>query len=139
MDVRRSPHSSRASITRSRSWRWGRSPSKPSGGGANSAAPGTSAIRLRGERPNSAPDSEIWSPEVYSLPTMIEALVSPAARTTAHPLDRLDTPALLLDADKLERNCRAMRERTDKHHVTLRPHVKTGKSVEVAQCALGAA
>ncbi len=70
---------------------------------------------------------------------MIEALVAPAARTAIHPLERLDTPALLLDADKLERNCRAMRERMDKHHVTLRPHVKTGKSVEVAQCALGAA
>jgi D-serine deaminase-like pyridoxal phosphate-dependent protein len=69
---------------------------------------------------------------------MIEALVSPASRTVAHPLESLDTPALLLDADKLERNCRAMRERMDKHHVTLRPHVKTGKSVEVAQCALGA-
>lgn len=70
---------------------------------------------------------------------MIEILATPTTRTTAHPLERLDTPALLLDADQLERNCRAMRERMDKHHVSLRPHVKTGKSVEVAQCALGAA
>jgi D-serine deaminase-like pyridoxal phosphate-dependent protein len=70
---------------------------------------------------------------------MIETAASPAVRSTVHPLERLDTPALLLDADKLERNCRAMRERMDRHHVTLRPHVKTGKSVEVAQCALGAA
>jgi len=70
---------------------------------------------------------------------MIETIATPAVRGTVHPLERLDTPALLLDADKLERNCRAMRERMDRHHVTLRPHVKTGKSVEVAQCALGAA
>jgi D-serine deaminase-like pyridoxal phosphate-dependent protein len=70
---------------------------------------------------------------------MIETFASPTVRTSAHPLERLDTPALLLDADQLERNCRAMRERMDKHHVTLRPHVKTGKSVEVAQRALGAA
>ncbi|HET7731336.1 MAG TPA: alanine racemase [Usitatibacter sp.] len=50
----------------------------------------------------------------------------------------LETPALLLDAGKLERNCRRMRERLHSHGVVMRPHVKTGKSVEVAQAALGA-
>jgi D-serine deaminase-like pyridoxal phosphate-dependent protein len=70
---------------------------------------------------------------------MIEALASPGTRAAARPLDALDTPTLLLDAGKLEQNCRAMRERMDRHHVTLRPHVKTAKSVEVAQRALGAA
>jgi D-serine deaminase-like pyridoxal phosphate-dependent protein len=53
-------------------------------------------------------------------------------------LDDLDTPALLLDAEKLERNCRRMRERVHSHGVVLRPHVKTAKSVEVAQLALDA-
>ena len=53
-------------------------------------------------------------------------------------LESLDTPALLLDADKLERNCRAMRERLAAHGVALRPHVKTAKSVEVARRALDA-
>ncbi len=53
-------------------------------------------------------------------------------------LDALDTPALLLDAAKLERNCARMRERVGAHGVMLRPHVKTAKNVEVAQCALGA-
>ena len=53
-------------------------------------------------------------------------------------LESLDTPALLLDADKLERNCRAMRERLAAHGVALRPHVKTAKSVEVARLALDA-
>jgi len=53
-------------------------------------------------------------------------------------LDSLDTPALLLDAAKLERNCRAMRERLAHHGVALRPHVKTAKSVEVARRALDA-
>ncbi len=52
-------------------------------------------------------------------------------------LDTLDTPALLLDAAKLDRNCTAMRERLRAHGVALRPHVKTGKCVEVAQSALG--
>jgi D-serine deaminase-like pyridoxal phosphate-dependent protein len=53
-------------------------------------------------------------------------------------LDDLDTPALLLDAVKLERNCEAMRRRVQSHGVVLRPHVKTAKSVDVTQRALDA-
>ena len=50
----------------------------------------------------------------------------------------VDTPALILDAAKVERNCRRMRERMQAHGVALRPHVKTAKCVEVTQLALGA-
>src|SRR5258706_14268616 len=50
----------------------------------------------------------------------------------------LDTPALLLDRAKLDRNCEAMRRRVHPHGVVLRPHVKTAKSVEVTQRALDA-
>jgi D-serine deaminase-like pyridoxal phosphate-dependent protein len=53
-------------------------------------------------------------------------------------LESLDTPALLLDAQKLERNCRRMRERLHAEGVMLRPHVKTAKCVEVARIALDA-
>jgi D-serine deaminase-like pyridoxal phosphate-dependent protein len=53
-------------------------------------------------------------------------------------LDHLDTPALLLDAARLERNCRGMRERIRSKGVLLRPHVKTAKNVEVTQIALDA-
>lgn len=53
-------------------------------------------------------------------------------------LETLETPSLLLDEAKLERNCRRMRERVEGQGVLLRPHVKTAKSVEVAQRALGA-
>jgi D-serine deaminase-like pyridoxal phosphate-dependent protein len=53
-------------------------------------------------------------------------------------LKDLDTPALLLDIEKLERNCEAMRRRVNSHGVALRPHVKTAKSVEVVQRALDA-
>jgi D-serine deaminase-like pyridoxal phosphate-dependent protein len=54
-------------------------------------------------------------------------------------LEDIDTPALLLDREKLERNCRRMRERLRSHNVAMRPHVKTAKSVEVTQTALDAA
>ena len=53
-------------------------------------------------------------------------------------LQDLDTPSLLLDKAKLERNCDSMRTRVHSRGVVLRPHVKTAKSVEVVQRALGA-
>jgi D-serine deaminase-like pyridoxal phosphate-dependent protein len=52
--------------------------------------------------------------------------------------ENIETPALILDADKLEANCRRMRDRLQSHGVVLRPHVKTAKSVEVTQRALDA-
>ena len=48
-------------------------------------------------------------------------------------LDRLPTPALVLDLDVLENNVRTMAERADRLGVRLRPHVKTHKSPEVAE------
>ena len=53
-------------------------------------------------------------------------------------LERLETPSLLLDAARLERNCARMRERVQGSGAMLRPHVKTAKSVEVVQRALDA-
>lgn len=52
----------------------------------------------------------------------------------------LPTPALLLDLDVLERNLRDMAERARDLGVSLRPHVKTHKCVEIAmgQRELGA-
>jgi D-serine deaminase-like pyridoxal phosphate-dependent protein len=52
-------------------------------------------------------------------------------------LEGLETPRLLLDADRLARNCAAMRERCGALGVALRPHLKTAKSLEVAHVALG--
>jgi D-serine deaminase-like pyridoxal phosphate-dependent protein len=49
------------------------------------------------------------------------------------PLDRLDTPCLLLDAARMERNIVRLRRRLDSHGVMLRPHLKTAKSIEVAK------
>src|SRR2546423_6391377 len=53
-------------------------------------------------------------------------------------LDSIETPALLLEEEKMERNCRRMREKLHSAGVVLRPHVKTAKSVEVTQRALDA-
>ena len=48
----------------------------------------------------------------------------------------LETPALILDAGRLERNLARMRDRLAAHGVALRPHVKTAKSIDVVRRAL---
>ncbi len=54
-------------------------------------------------------------------------------------LDQLETPALVLDAAKLERNVARMRAKTQALGVSLRPHVKTPKCIEVARLSTAAA
>lgn len=49
----------------------------------------------------------------------------------------IETPALILDEERLKRNTRRMLEHCAAQGVTLRPHVKTCKSVEVARLATG--
>jgi D-serine deaminase-like pyridoxal phosphate-dependent protein len=51
----------------------------------------------------------------------------------------LPTPALILDKGKLERNAVRMRQRVAQLGVTLRPHVKTSKSIDVLRILSGGA
>src|SRR6202161_68475 len=53
---------------------------------------------------------------------------------------RLQTPALVIDLDILERNIAHMADHARRHGVNLRPHAKTHKSAEIArrQMAAGA-
>jgi D-serine deaminase-like pyridoxal phosphate-dependent protein len=55
------------------------------------------------------------------------------AEPIATTLQELATPCLVLDADRMERNIGRLRGRLDGLGVALRPHLKTGKSVEVAR------
>jgi D-serine deaminase-like pyridoxal phosphate-dependent protein len=50
-------------------------------------------------------------------------------------LTDLPTPSLILDLDRVERNCGRMINRAAELGVTLRPHLKTAKSAEVARLA----
>ena len=52
-------------------------------------------------------------------------------------LQDLPTPSLLLERERIVRNCQRMREKAQRSGVILRPHVKTHKTVEGAraQCA----
>ena len=69
---------------------------------------------------------------------MTETFDTLETRPAADAFRSLDTPALLLDGERLERNCDRMRERLAAQRVALRPHVKTAKCVEVAVTALRA-
>src|SRR5690349_13491504 len=53
---------------------------------------------------------------------------------------KLQTPALVIDLDVMERNIAKMAEHAKKHGISLRPHSKTHKSIEIAkrQIAAGA-
>ncbi len=55
-------------------------------------------------------------------------------------IDDLDTPAVLIDLDKVEANLARAQAYADRHGLALRPHVKTHKIPELArrQVALGA-
>ena len=63
--------------------------------------------------------------------TMLGSQVNPALAT-------LETPALLLDASKMDRNIERMRARLARHKVSFRPHVKTNKCMQVTQRLLDA-
>ncbi len=56
---------------------------------------------------------------------------------TTPDLSRLETPCLLLEHERLQRNATAMLEKAARHGLYLRPHVKTSKCVEVAEIATG--
>jgi D-serine deaminase-like pyridoxal phosphate-dependent protein len=53
--------------------------------------------------------------------------------TTADALSRLDTPALIVDEARMLRNVARLRAHLDRLGVTLRPHLKTVKSVDAAR------
>lgn len=56
------------------------------------------------------------------------------------PVAALDTPCLVVDLDRMERNLRDWQADIDRYHTKLRPHIKTHKVPEIAlqQMKLGA-
>ena len=47
-------------------------------------------------------------------------------------LESIETPAVLLDRYKLAANIEKMQDLANAHHVKLRPHIKTHKSIQIA-------
>ncbi|WP_029013261.1 alanine racemase [Niveispirillum irakense] len=65
--------------------------------------------------------------------THADTLTNPDTATGPVRLADLETPCLILDADRMERNIARLRQRLASLGVSLRPHLKTAKSVEVAR------
>ena len=61
----------------------------------------------------------------------MNARARPAARV-GDPVAAVDTPALVIDLDAMERNCAAMAAFAKAHRVALRPHAKLHKSAAIA-------
>jgi D-serine deaminase-like pyridoxal phosphate-dependent protein len=61
----------------------------------------------------------------------------PSQKTASDTLAALDTPALVLDMEKAERNIARLRKHLSPFGVTLRPHVKTAKSIDVVRRLFG--
>lgn len=69
--------------------------------------------------------------------TYAEFQTKPEPEVEPLRLADLETPCLLLDADRMDRNIARLRQRLDALGVTLRPHLKTAKSVDVARRVMG--
>jgi len=60
------------------------------------------------------------------------------AAMVGDPVDAIDTPALVIDLDAMERNLAAMAAFARKHGIRLRPHAKMHKSGAIAQLQMQA-
>jgi D-serine deaminase-like pyridoxal phosphate-dependent protein len=56
----------------------------------------------------------------------------------SEPLSEIETPAVVIDRTRLQRNITGMQQLADARGVRLRPHVKTHKCLEIAQLQLAA-
>jgi D-serine deaminase-like pyridoxal phosphate-dependent protein len=64
---------------------------------------------------------------------MTQTLLRPSQANAAESLETIETPALVLDITKVDRNIARLRAHLASLGVAFRPHVKTAKSVDVAR------
>lgn len=64
---------------------------------------------------------------------MLETLIKKSTEEKVTTLDSIETPALILDVTKVDRNISRLTRRLAGQGVSFRPHVKTAKSIDVAR------
>ncbi|MBC7609781.1 MAG: DSD1 family PLP-dependent enzyme [Polaromonas sp.] len=69
---------------------------------------------------------------------MPDTLMNDLQDLMGRPVAAIDTPALVLDLDAMERNLATMATFAAQHHVRLRPHAKMHKSAELAKLQMAA-
>ena len=65
-------------------------------------------------------------------------MTAASSELIGHSVNAIDTPALVVDLDKMERNLRTMAAFAAKHQVRLRPHAKMHKSAELSKLQIAA-
>jgi D-serine deaminase-like pyridoxal phosphate-dependent protein len=75
-------------------------------------------------------------PHPAMIPAADPAQPGSGAACSNPTLRSLETPCLVLQADRLERNIARLRDRANTLNVTLRPHLKTVKSADIARQAM---
>jgi D-serine deaminase-like pyridoxal phosphate-dependent protein len=75
-------------------------------------------------------------PHPAMIPAADPAQPGSGAACSSPTLRSLETPCLVLQADRLERNIARLRDRANTLNVTLRPHLKTVKSADIARQAM---
>ncbi len=65
-------------------------------------------------------------------------MTSPTLNRVADTVDAIDTPALVVDLDALERNIARMAAHATQHRLRLRPHAKTHKCAHIARLQIAA-
>ena len=68
----------------------------------------------------------------------MSAAAATRASAVGRPVAELETPALVVDLDRLERNLARAAEYAAAHGLDLYPHSKTHKTREIAELQLGA-
>jgi len=80
------------------------------------------------------PDATAAGNPFVSLSLPVDPVrASPSSSLSHMSLANLSTPALLVEQSRLQANLAAMQDTADANNVTLRPHVKTHKSVAIAR------
>lgn len=75
--------------------------------------------------------------DIKAIPAILCLPIKKGAGMDSAHLATLPTPTLVLDEAKLLRNVQRLAERASQLNVTLRPHLKTAKSIEVARRLTG--
>src|SRR4051812_33660011 len=71
-------------------------------------------------------------------PSMKTPLSETLKRLVGQPVGAIDTPALVVDIDAMQRNLSRMAEFARKHDIRWRPHAKTHKSSALARLQMQA-
>src|SRR6187402_3030060 len=82
--------------------------------------------------------AHIWIPKTVKGYTAAELMVPVTPMKAGISKSELDTPALCVDLDKLERNIAKMQRTANANKIGVRPHAKTHKCAAIAKLQMAA-